>query len=186
MLSTTLAPDHKLDMMSLDSCQHKHLWSQNSYLHQLIARLLEPLYSTIPGDIITHVHAACLWSHEPSVGLISPTFTNRWFTSDSHGSLAWNVWFRTLLLSLGVWHSQAWALKLLDLQLNLCLADSNTRIRPFHIHAKKVNEQNQVVIIGLTDANNVLWRPITAGSFIIHPSKDILALMGMLHCIQWS
>ncbi|KAG6381525.1 hypothetical protein JVT61DRAFT_112 [Boletus reticuloceps] len=40
----------------------------------------------------------------------------------------------------------------------------------------KVNEQNQVVIIDLADANNVLRRPISADSAIMHPSKKILAL----------
>ncbi|GJE98267.1 clathrin heavy chain [Phanerochaete sordida] len=41
---------------------------------------------------------------------------------------------------------------------------------------EKVNEQNQVVIIDLADANNVLRRPITADSAIMHPDKKILAL----------
>ncbi|KAI6122688.1 hypothetical protein EDD16DRAFT_1570643 [Pisolithus croceorrhizus] len=39
-----------------------------------------------------------------------------------------------------------------------------------------VNGQNQVVIIDLADANNVLRRPISADSAIMHPSKKILAL----------
>jgi clathrin heavy chain len=41
---------------------------------------------------------------------------------------------------------------------------------------EKVNEQNQVVIIDLSDANNVLRRPIGADSAIMHPSQKILAL----------
>lgn len=41
---------------------------------------------------------------------------------------------------------------------------------------EKVNEQNQVIIIDLADANNVLRRPITADSAIMHPQKKILAL----------
>lgn len=41
---------------------------------------------------------------------------------------------------------------------------------------EKVNEQNQVVIIDLADANNVLRRPITADSAIMHPKDKILAL----------
>ncbi|EJD07554.1 clathrin heavy chain [Fomitiporia mediterranea MF3/22] len=41
---------------------------------------------------------------------------------------------------------------------------------------EKVNEQNQVVIVDLADANNVLRRPITADSAIMHPNKKILAL----------
>lgn len=45
---------------------------------------------------------------------------------------------------------------------------------------EKVNEQNQVVIIDLADANNVLRRPITADSAIMHPSQKILALKGLL------
>lgn len=43
---------------------------------------------------------------------------------------------------------------------------------------EKVNEQNQVVIIDLTDANNVLRRPISADSAIMHPKQKILALKG--------
>ncbi|KAJ7453943.1 hypothetical protein B0H11DRAFT_264777 [Mycena galericulata] len=41
---------------------------------------------------------------------------------------------------------------------------------------EKVNEQNQVVIIDLADANNVLRRPISAESAIMHPTQKILAL----------
>ncbi|KAF7309605.1 Clathrin heavy chain [Mycena indigotica] len=41
---------------------------------------------------------------------------------------------------------------------------------------EKVGEQNQVVIIDLADANNVLRRPISADSAIMHPSQKILAL----------
>ncbi|KAH9975866.1 clathrin heavy chain 1 [Lactifluus volemus] len=41
---------------------------------------------------------------------------------------------------------------------------------------EKVNEQNQVVIIDLTNANDVLRRPIGADSAIMHPSQKILAL----------
>ena len=41
---------------------------------------------------------------------------------------------------------------------------------------EKVNEQNQVVIIDLSDANNVLRRPIGADSAIMHPNQKILAL----------
>lgn len=43
---------------------------------------------------------------------------------------------------------------------------------------EKVNEQNQVVIVDLADANNVLRRPITADSAIMHPHQKILALKG--------
>ncbi|KAL7280839.1 hypothetical protein ACG7TL_005783 [Trametes sanguinea] len=41
---------------------------------------------------------------------------------------------------------------------------------------EKVNETNQVVIVDLADANNVLRRPITADSAIMHPHQKILAL----------
>ncbi|KAL4062457.1 hypothetical protein V8B97DRAFT_1869752 [Scleroderma yunnanense] len=41
---------------------------------------------------------------------------------------------------------------------------------------ESANGQNQVVIIDLADANNVLRRPISADSAIMHPSKKILAL----------
>ena len=44
---------------------------------------------------------------------------------------------------------------------------------------EKINEQNQVVIIDLADANNVLRRPITADSAIMHPHQKILALKGL-------
>jgi hypothetical protein len=43
---------------------------------------------------------------------------------------------------------------------------------------EKVNEQNQVVIIDLGEGNNVLRRPITADSAIMHPRQKILALKG--------
>jgi clathrin heavy chain len=43
---------------------------------------------------------------------------------------------------------------------------------------EKVGEQNQVVIIDLADANNVLRRPITADSAIVNPRAKILALKG--------
>ena len=45
---------------------------------------------------------------------------------------------------------------------------------------EKVGEQNQVVIIDLADANNVLRRPITADSAIVNPRSKILALKGEL------
>jgi clathrin heavy chain len=48
---------------------------------------------------------------------------------------------------------------------------------------EKVSEQNQIVIIDLVDANNVLLRLITADSAIMHPSKNILALKGTLCCV---
>ncbi|KAH9888911.1 clathrin heavy chain [Cubamyces lactineus] len=41
---------------------------------------------------------------------------------------------------------------------------------------EKVNEANQVVIVDLADANNVIRRPITADSAIMHPHQKILAL----------
>ena len=44
---------------------------------------------------------------------------------------------------------------------------------------EKVNEQAQVVIIDLADANNVLRRPISADSAIMHPKQKVLALRGM-------
>ena len=46
---------------------------------------------------------------------------------------------------------------------------------------EKVNEQNQVVIIDLADANNVLRRPIGADSAIMHPNQKILALKCRCH-----
>lgn len=41
---------------------------------------------------------------------------------------------------------------------------------------ERINERDQVVIIDLGDANNVLRRPIGADSAIMHPSQKILAL----------
>jgi clathrin heavy chain len=46
---------------------------------------------------------------------------------------------------------------------------------------EKVNELAQVVIIDLADANNVLRRPISADSAIMHPKQKVLALRGMSH-----
>jgi clathrin heavy chain len=45
---------------------------------------------------------------------------------------------------------------------------------------EKVDNKDQVVIIDLADANNVLRRPITADSAIMHPKQKILALKGVL------
>ncbi|KAG6826426.1 hypothetical protein H0H92_015839, partial [Tricholoma furcatifolium] len=45
---------------------------------------------------------------------------------------------------------------------------------------EEVNGQKQVVIIDLADANNVLRRPISADSAIMHPRQKILALKGTL------
>lgn len=41
---------------------------------------------------------------------------------------------------------------------------------------EKVGEQNQVVIVDMNDPNNLIRRPITADSAIMHPSSKILAL----------
>lgn len=46
---------------------------------------------------------------------------------------------------------------------------------------EKVGEQNQVVIVDLAEANNVIRRPITADSAIMHPKEKIIALKGQ-HC----
>lgn len=43
---------------------------------------------------------------------------------------------------------------------------------------EKTGEQNQVVIVDLADANNVMRRPITADSAIMHPNQKIIALKG--------
>lgn len=43
---------------------------------------------------------------------------------------------------------------------------------------EKVAEQNQVIIVDLADANNVIRRPITADSAIMHPHQKIIALKG--------
>lgn len=41
---------------------------------------------------------------------------------------------------------------------------------------ENVNDTNQVVIVDLSDANNVMRRPITADSAIMHPKEKIIAL----------
>ncbi|KAL9713749.1 Clathrin heavy chain [Leucoagaricus gongylophorus] len=41
---------------------------------------------------------------------------------------------------------------------------------------ERINERDQVVIVDLADANNVLRRPIGADSAIMHPTQKILAL----------
>jgi clathrin heavy chain len=43
---------------------------------------------------------------------------------------------------------------------------------------EKVGEQNQVVIIDMNDPQNLVRRPITADSAIMHPVEKILALKG--------
>ncbi|KAG0693720.1 clathrin terminal domain complexed with Pitstop 1 [Suillus ampliporus] len=50
---------------------------------------------------------------------------------------------------------------------------------------EKNSEQNEVVIIDLANDNNVLRRPISADSAIMHPHKKILALKGtVIHASQ--
>ncbi|KAL1921362.1 uncharacterized protein VTP21DRAFT_11078 [Calcarisporiella thermophila] len=41
---------------------------------------------------------------------------------------------------------------------------------------EKIGEQNQVVIVDLSDPNNLIRRPITADSAIMHPTTKIIAL----------
>lgn len=43
---------------------------------------------------------------------------------------------------------------------------------------ERVNEQNQVVVIDLEDPDNIMRRPITADSAIMHPDKKVIALKG--------
>jgi hypothetical protein len=43
---------------------------------------------------------------------------------------------------------------------------------------EKMGEQNSVVIVDLTDPSNIIKRPITADSAIMHPSTRIIALRG--------
>lgn len=42
-------------------------------------------------------------------------------------------------------------------------------------------EQNLVVIIDLTDPSNVIRRPITADSAIMHPASKVIALKGTVY-----
>ena len=45
---------------------------------------------------------------------------------------------------------------------------------------ENVGDTNQVVIIDLNDTANVVRRPITADSAIMHPAQKIIALKGFL------
>ena len=44
---------------------------------------------------------------------------------------------------------------------------------------EEVNGTKQVVIIDLNDANNVMRRPISAESAIMHPEEKVIALRGV-------
>lgn len=44
---------------------------------------------------------------------------------------------------------------------------------------EKLGDQNQVVIIDLEDIDNMVRRPITADSAIMHPTSKIIALKGI-------
>jgi clathrin heavy chain len=44
---------------------------------------------------------------------------------------------------------------------------------------EEVNDVKQVVIVDLNDANNVMRRPISAESAIMHPEEKVIALRGM-------
>lgn len=43
---------------------------------------------------------------------------------------------------------------------------------------EKVGESNNVVIIDLADPTNIMKRPITADSAIMHPTTQVIALRG--------
>ena len=43
---------------------------------------------------------------------------------------------------------------------------------------EQVNNTNQVVIIDLANDNQVMRRPITADSVIMHPTSKVMALKG--------
>lgn len=43
---------------------------------------------------------------------------------------------------------------------------------------EEVNGTKQVVIVDLNDANNVMRRPISAESAIMHPEEKVIALRG--------
>ena len=43
----------------------------------------------------------------------------------------------------------------------------------------KVGDQNQVVIVDMNDPQNIMRRPITADSAIMHPLEKIIALKCM-------
>jgi clathrin heavy chain len=45
---------------------------------------------------------------------------------------------------------------------------------------ENVNSQNQVVIIDLNNNNEIIRRPITADSVIMHPKAKVMALKGKL------
>lgn len=40
-------------------------------------------------------------------------------------------------------------------------------------------DQNQVVVVDLSDVNNLLKKPITADSAVMHPAHKVLALKGI-------
>lgn len=45
---------------------------------------------------------------------------------------------------------------------------------------EKVGEQNQVVIVDLSDPNNPIRRPISADSAIMNPTSKVIALKGKM------
>ena len=52
---------------------------------------------------------------------------------------------------------------------------------------EKVGEQNQVVIIDLSQPNNPIRRPITADSAIMNPNDNVIALKGTPQImVSWS
>lgn len=48
---------------------------------------------------------------------------------------------------------------------------------------EEVNGVKQVVIVDLNDANNVMRRPISAESAIMHPEEKVIALRGALRAV---
>lgn len=50
---------------------------------------------------------------------------------------------------------------------------------------EKVGEQNQVVIVDLSDPNNPIRRPISADSAIMNPTSKVIALKGKMLSNIW-
>lgn len=49
---------------------------------------------------------------------------------------------------------------------------------------EKVGEQNQVVIVDMSDPTNPIRRPISADSAIMNPASKVIALKGKSMCVE--
>lgn len=94
-----------------------------------------------------------------------------------------------LLLNLGLWsiHRMQWQLQALG--VNAASIGFNTLTMEsdrFICVREQANNANEVVIVDLQHDNEMMRRPISADSVIMHPTSKVMALKGIYtRCFYW-